>query len=231
MSPNKPLIQSINRREPRLPVLQYGIITQTRECWSSRHLISSPLRALEDATDHLCRSGFRPIATCSPSNAELVRRFGAEQTFDYHSATCGADIRAYTRNQLSHALDCIAEAETTQLCYAAIGRAGGRYVAVEPFRRTVAESRAETIEPSWFNVMTIWGRKVELGGDYSRDASPEDRTFGTRAFAAVQTLLDRGEVSTHPVKVMPGGLDGVAHGLATIRSKPPSGYKLVYKIS
>ncbi|KAI1191595.1 GroES-like protein [Nemania serpens] len=183
------------------------------------------------AIELLRTSGFRPIATCSPSNAELVRRFGAEQTFDYHSATCGADIRAYTRNQLSHALDCIAEAETTQLCYAAIGRAGGRYVAVEPFRRTVAESRAETIEPSWFNVMTIWGRKVELGGDYSRDASPEDRTFGTRAFAAVQTLLDRGEVSTHPVKVMPGGLDGVAHGLATIRSKPPSGYKLVYKIS
>ncbi|KAI1350263.1 GroES-like protein [Xylaria sp. FL0043] len=175
-------------------------------------------------------AGFRPIATCSPCNADLVQRFGAEKTFDYHSATCGADIRAYTRNQLSYAFDCVAEAETTQLCYAAIGRAGGRYVAVEPFRKTIAESRAETVEASWFNVMTIWGRKVELGGDYFRDASPEDRAFGTRSFAAVQTLLDRGEISTHPIRVMPGGLDGVTYGLAMIRSKPPSGYKLVYKI-
>lgn len=78
------------------------------------------------------------------------------------------------------------EAETTQLCYGAIGRAGGRYVAVEPFRDSVAQSRAATVEPSWFNVMTIWGRKVALGGDYARDASPEDRAFGARAFAAVQ---------------------------------------------
>lgn len=103
-------------------------------------------------------------------------------------------------------------------------------MAVEPFRKIIADSRAEMVKASWFNVMTIWGRKVELGGDYSRDASPEDRAFGTRAFAAVQTLLDRGEVATHPVKVMPGGLDGVADGLAMIRSKPPSGYKLVYQI-
>lgn len=140
-------------------------------------------------------------------------------------------MRAYTRNQLAYALDCVTEAETTQLCYAAIGRAGGRYVAVEPFRESVTQTRTGTVEPSWFNVMTIWGRKVALGGDYGRDSSPEDRAFGARAFAAVQTLLDRGLVDTHPVKVMPGGWEGVIQGVARIRSQPPSGYKLVYPIS
>ncbi|KAM0794931.1 chaperonin 10-like protein [Usnea florida] len=176
-------------------------------------------------------AGFRPIATSSPSNFPLVTRFGAEKVFDYHSPTCAADIRRYTRNQLSHALDCVTEAETTQLCYSALGRAGGRYVAVEPFRESVTQTRAGTVKPSWFNVMTIWGRKVMLGGDFGREASAEDRAFGARAFRAVQEVMDRGEVSTHPVKVMEGGLEGVVKGLAIIRSQPPSGYKFVYPIA
>ena len=172
------------------------------------------------------RAGFRPIATSSPSNFDLVTRFGAEQVFDYHSSTCADDIRRYTRNQLSYALDCVTEAETTQLCYTALGRAGGRYVAVEPFRESIAQTRASTVQPSWFNVMTIWGRKVVLGGEFGREASPEDR-----AFAAVQTIMDRGAVSTHPVKVMPGSFGGVVQGVSRIRSQPPSGYKLVYPIA
>ena len=123
------------------------------------------------------------------------------------------------------------EAETTQLCYNALGRAGGRYVAVEPFRESVTQSRADTVQPSWFNVMTIWGRKVELGGDFGREASPEDRAFGARAFAAVQSIMDRGEMSTHPVKIMPGGLEGVVQGFSRMRTQPPSGYKLVYNLA
>ncbi|KKK17015.1 hypothetical protein ARAM_003407 [Aspergillus rambellii] len=184
------------------------------------------------AIELLKTAGFRPVATSSPSNFELVKRFGAEKVFDYHDPECAEKIRAYTGNELEYALDCVAEAETTQLCYAAIGRAGGRYVAVEPFRDSIAQSRAHTIEPSWFNVMTIWGRKVELGGEYGRDASPEDRAFGARSFAAVQNLLDSGRrVTTHPVKVMPGAWEGVMQGVAQIRSQPPSGYKLVYPVA
>lgn len=79
--------------------------------------------------------------------------------------------------------------------------------------------------------MTIWGRKVELGGEYAREASAEDRAFGARSFAAVQTLLDQGRVTTHPVKVMPGAWEGVVQGVEKIRSQPPSGYKLVYIVA
>ncbi|RYP81857.1 hypothetical protein DL769_001817 [Monosporascus sp. CRB-8-3] len=183
------------------------------------------------AIELLKTAGFRPVATSSPSNFELVKQFGAEKVFDYHEPSCADQVRAYTRNQLEYALDCVAEAETTQLCYAAIGRAGGRYVAVEPFRDSIAQSRAQTVEPSWFNVMTIWGRKVQLGGEYSREASLEDRAFGARSFAIVQTLLDRGLVTTHPVKAMPGGWEGVMRGVVKIRDQPPSGYKLVYRVA
>ncbi|RYP90388.1 hypothetical protein DL770_003472 [Monosporascus sp. CRB-9-2] len=176
-------------------------------------------------------AGLRPIATCSPSNFDLVLRFGAEKVFDYNSTTCAADIRAYTRNELAYTLDCVSQADTTQLCYASMGRAGGRYVSLEPFRETVAESRALTIEPSWVMVLTIFGHKVALEGAYGREPRPQDRRFGGKAFASTQALLDRGLIKTHPVKVMPGGWKGVLQGVNMIRSQALSGQKLVYSVA
>ncbi|KAL3417501.1 Enoyl reductase LovC 2 [Phlyctema vagabunda] len=176
-------------------------------------------------------AGLRPIATCSPSNNELVLRFGAEKVFDYNSSTCAAEIRAYTSNELAYAFDCVAEAGTTELCYAAIGRAGGRYVTVEPFRDSVVKTRELTIEPSWILATSVFGNKIALDGVYGRDARSEDRDFGDRAFAVFQALLDHGGlVDTHPVKSMPGGWEGVMKGVEIIRSQPPSGFKLVYSV-
>lgn len=173
----------------------------------------------------------RPIATCSPSNFDLARRFGAEEVFDYHLNSCAATIRAYTGNNLAYALDCIAQGETTQLCYSALGRAGGRYVTLEPYRAAIAQSRALTVQPSWFMAPTLIGVEVDMHGEFARKARPEDRTFGANAFEAIQSLLDRGLVNTHPVKVMSGAWEGVVRGVDTIRSEPPSGYKLVYPVA
>lgn len=52
-------------------------------------------------------------------------------------------------------------------------------------------------------VLSIFGRKVALKGEYGRDAQPKDRQFGVVAFAAVQSFL-RVLIDTHPMKVMPG---------------------------
>ncbi|KAH9904343.1 GroES-like protein [Xylariomycetidae sp. FL2044] len=175
-------------------------------------------------------AGFRSIATASPGNFDLCLRYGAEKVFDYRSPTCAADIRAYTSNELEYAFDCIAEAETTQLCYGAIGRAGGRYVTLEPFRDSVVKARSLTIEPSWFMATQIFGEDIAMDGVYARTANLEDRAFGTEAFHVFQTLLDRGLVSSHPVKSMPGGWEGVMKGVTSMRSAPPSGFKLAYKV-
>lgn len=176
------------------------------------------------------RAGLRPIATASPGSFDLVYRFGAEKVFDYRSPDCAADIKAYTGNELAFAFDCVSQADTTQLCYAAMGRAGGRYVALEPYRESVAAARALTITPSWVMVLTIFGRQVALDGEYGRDARPEDRRFGAEAFAAVQSLLGRGLINPHPVKASPGGWKGVVDGVNIIRTQAMSGQKLVYAI-
>ncbi|KAL9598444.1 MAG: hypothetical protein Q9219_004480 [cf. Caloplaca sp. 3 TL-2023] len=176
-------------------------------------------------------AGLRPIATASPANFDLVLRFGAEKVFDYRSPTCATDIRAYTSGELAYALDCISQADTTQLCYAAIGRAGGRYVSLEPFRDTVARTRALTVEPSWIMATTMFGQEIALDGEYAREARPEDRRFTAEAFAAVQSLLERGFIDVHPIKRMQGGWEGVVKGVDLIRNQALSGQKMVYAVA
>jgi hypothetical protein len=193
----------------------------------SSSLLSFSVMADTDQCLLSYRAGLRPIATCSPSNFDLALPFGGEKVFDYNSPTCAADIRAYTRNTLAYVLHCISLANTTQLCYGAIGRAGGRYVSLEPFRESITAARP-TVESSWLMVLTVFGRKVALDGAYGRDARPGDREFGTRVFAAVRALLDRGLIDAHPVKTMAGGWAGVITGVDIIRSQTFLGYKLVY---
>lgn len=79
-------------------------------------------------------------------------------------------------------------------------------------------------------VLTIFGHKVALDGQYGRDARPEDRRFGAEAFAAVQDALYRGLIDTHPVTALPGGWEGVVKGVDIIRSQAMSGQKLVYSV-
>jgi len=86
----------------------------------------------------LCRAGLWPIATCSPSNFDLVLGFGAEKAFNYRSPDCAKEIRGYTRNGLAYAIDCVSESDSAQLCYGAIDGAGGRYCGVEPVRQAVS---------------------------------------------------------------------------------------------
>jgi hypothetical protein len=116
------------------------------------------------------------------------------------------------------------------MCYDAMGRLGGRYCSLEPFQKAVAQRRALTVEPSWLLALTIFGNKVVMDGEYGRDAQPELRKFGAKAYQAVQVLLDRGLITTHPAKVVKGGWKDVIEGVDIVRQQTVSGYKLVYSL-
>ncbi|OBT93212.1 hypothetical protein VE01_08819 [Pseudogymnoascus verrucosus] len=174
-------------------------------------------------------AGLRPIATCSPSNFTLVLEFGAEKAFNYRSPDCAKEIRAYTRNGLAYALDCVSESDSAQLCYGAIGRAGGRYCGVEPVRQAVAATRP-TVRASWLMVLTMFGGRVALDGEYAREASAVDRTLSAKIFAATQTLLDNGRIKSHPIRVLADSWAGVIQGVDIIRTGAVSGQKLVVRV-
>ncbi|KAJ9483225.1 hypothetical protein VN97_g10191 [Penicillium thymicola] len=171
-------------------------------------------------------SGLSPIATCSPSNFELVKSSGATAVFDYHEETCADDIRKHTRNSLKFVLDCISEPETMQFCYKCIGRSGGKYTALEPFPEFL-HTRPNTVVPDWVLGPTLLGKRLGWPEPFGGEGNEEYRKFGFEWFALAQELLDDGKLKTHPHKLVGESLGETLVGLKLLKDKKVSGYKLV----
>lgn len=174
-------------------------------------------------------SGLDPIVTCSPRNFTLVQSYGAVAAFDYRSPTCVADIRAATNNSLRYALDCITSQDSIQLCYAAIGRAGGKYTSLDPYPEAVAKTR-RVVVADWVLGPTMLGKDIAWPAPHGRPGSPELRTFGEEWFGVVQGLMDEGKIRNHPLQVMAGGFEDVLRGMARVKAGTVSGVKLVYNL-
>lgn len=105
----------------------------------------------------LDRSGLLPMAICSPRNYDLVKSYGAVEAFDYNSPSCASDIRTYTKNSLRYALDTITNAASMKLCYTAIGRAGGKYNALDLLPDQ--SSMRNTVKADWVMSITLSGKQ------------------------------------------------------------------------
>jgi NADPH:quinone reductase-like Zn-dependent oxidoreductase len=174
------------------------------------------------------RCGHIPIATCSPKNADLVKSYGAEAVFDYNSPTCTADIRAYTKNALRLVLDPLTEAGTMKACYECIGRAGGKYVCLEMYNER--QHTRKTVQLEFVMGSAIIGGKLALGDGYEREADPEKRRFGIGYYKQLQNLLDEGKIMPHPLRVVPGGFQGILDGIEELKYRRVSAEKLVVSI-
>ncbi|KAK2006229.1 putative enoyl reductase [Colletotrichum eremochloae] len=170
-----------------------------------------------------------PIAACSPKNADQVKAYGAEETFDYRQPDSAAKIKAFTKNNLRYALDCITTVESTTFCYAAIGRAGGKYVALDPFSPHAATRG--NIKTDWVLGPTIFGDGSSWPAPYGRPPSAEIRAYGEKLWAVAQKLVDEGKLRHHPVKVLEeSGLEQVATGMEMVKNGKLSGQKCVVRI-
>ncbi|CAG5184534.1 uncharacterized protein ALTATR162_LOCUS10957 [Alternaria atra] len=174
-------------------------------------------------------AGFGVIATSSARNVDLVRSFGADDVFDYSDPDCASKIRVHTANSLRFALDCITTPETTQLCYHALGRTGGRYVSLDPFSETVAATR-KVVSAGWVLGPELMGEEIGWPAPHGRAPNPFARKFCVMWNKTLQKLLDEGQIRTHPQVVRDAGLEGVLEGLQDIREKKISGQKLTYTL-
>lgn len=172
-------------------------------------------------------SGLRPLAVCSAKSAELALSYGAERTFDYNSPACSSEIKDYTKGRLRHVIDIISDSASIALCYHAMGRLGGTYVGLElpPQARPVRR----LVKSSWVMGQTIFGKELQLGGEYARPPMPSHRELGRRWFADVQELWHQGRIRPHPVKVgSRRGLEAVLEGVDLMRRGAVAREKLVY---
>jgi NADPH:quinone reductase-like Zn-dependent oxidoreductase len=174
-------------------------------------------------------AGFAPLVTCSPHSDQLVKSYGAEAAFDYKDPDCAAKIRTYTKNGLGYALDCITNRESMQICYASLGRAGGRYTALDPYPEDVAATR-KIIKADWVVGPTMLGMDIGWPAPHGRKANADFYKFGMEWKVLVQELMANGSIREHPLDVREGGLERVVECMDEIRSKRVSGKKLVVKL-
>ncbi|KAK9366860.1 chaperonin 10-like protein [Lipomyces kononenkoae] len=169
-------------------------------------------------------SGYVPIATCSPHNFELVKRFGAVAVFDYKDPASVAKIREFTHNNLRLAWDPISSESSAKFCADALSPSGGKYSALGDVK-----APRDDVESAFTSAYTVIG-EPHFFGSISVPAIPENYEFGKRWTSLVQRLLIAGEVMVLPPTIKRDGLKGVLEGLQLLRENKVSGEKLVYRV-
>jgi NADPH:quinone reductase-like Zn-dependent oxidoreductase len=170
-------------------------------------------------------SGYTVLTTCSPDNFGLVRRLGADKTFDYKDPSSAAAIRACTNNKLKLVLDTISVEASAQYCDAALSSEGGEYSAL-----LAVGIERDNVNDRWTLAYTAIGEEF-IFGNTPMVAKPEDKDFAAQFCELAEQLLAAGKIKVHTVKVNPDGLKGVLEGLQLLKADKVSGEKLVYNIA
>lgn len=76
-------------------------------------------------------AGYTVITTASPHSQDLVKSFGADAVFDYHSSSVVQDVIKEYPN-ISKAVDCYSEGQSTKISAEIIKNKGGKVVTLLP---------------------------------------------------------------------------------------------------
>lgn len=178
------------------------------------------------------RSGYKPIAVCSPHNFHLAQSFGAVATFDYKEPDCAQSIRAYTSGTLWYAIDCVSDDWSAEVCQKALGRAGGRRACLELQGPDVLMQR-KSVKSEFVMQYEIFGRPVSLSPHdtaYSRVANPGALELGRWWYKTLEDLLEKKMIRPHPVRKMGSSWDSILESLEHLRRGEISGEKLVVEL-
>ena len=115
-----------------------------------------------------------------------------------------------------------------EICYAAIGNAGGKYVALDPF--PIRGHTRRNVKPNWIIAFSMFNKPINWQKPYRREARPKDKEFAEHWFRLAQELIDMGAIVPHPIREENGGLEGIIGGVDMVRKGEVSGAKLVYRI-
>lgn len=157
--------------------------------------------------------------------------YGAVGTASYTSTTCVETIKSLASGiPIKHALDCITDAESAAICFSALSRGGGRYACLEDCAESWQTRRAVKVKAVMGFEML--GNDVDLGHPtYARKANPELFAIGASWAQEMQLLLDKGVMTTQPIREVEGQFEGVIKALEMLKSGEVRGEKLVIQIT
>jgi NADPH:quinone reductase-like Zn-dependent oxidoreductase len=176
------------------------------------------------------RSGYKVIATSSPSNFDLVKGYGADVVVDYKSPSCAAAISHGTSNKLYFVFDIISDSVSAKICADALTNDSTKrpiYSSLELPGKGVFPRADVELQFTW--AYTITGEDY-VGGGIHIDACVEDHEFGTKFSRTIEKLLEQGRIKAHPIEVRDGGWQEVLSGMNEVKQGKFSGRKLVFRI-
>ncbi|KAJ7244631.1 chaperonin 10-like protein [Mycena haematopus] len=161
-------------------------------------------------------TGYKVVATASPSNTEYVKSFGADIVIDYHDEEkVVEEIKKATDGKLSLVVDTISENHSTELAAKSLGPDGGIITVVLPVDDSVKNGRTDVS-------IVSSGAKIVF---HNRDPKYLD------AFRFLEETLEAKLFKPNEIEVLPKGLLSVDEGWARQRAHKISGVKLVYRIA
>ncbi|KAG4442872.1 hypothetical protein IFR05_001668 [Cadophora sp. M221] len=167
-------------------------------------------------------AGYNVVTTASPRSFELVKKYGADSAFDYHSATASADI-AKAFPSITKAFDCISEGQSTKFCDEVLKGNSGKVITLGDR----GKSKIVGVENESMVVFTVFGKAFSwlppIGPSFP--ASTVDRQALVQFYSALP--LHTEQVKPPPMKNVGSGLNNIILGLNELREGKVSGQKLV----
>ncbi|PVH81266.1 GroES-like protein [Cadophora sp. DSE1049] len=176
------------------------------------------------ATQIAKKAGCTVVVTASPRSFDLVKSYGADHVFDYRSPGAAKEIKKAFPN-ISRAMDCYSEGNSTKFCAEIIEGNGDKVIALLETKTGVSSVKSQMIMS-----FQLLGREFAwlppIGPKYP--ASPTERAALARFYGYLFTFAK--ELKSPPLKVLNGGFDDIIEGLNKIRRGEVSGSKIVVKL-
>ncbi|KIY71585.1 NAD(P)-binding protein [Cylindrobasidium torrendii FP15055 ss-10] len=176
-------------------------------------------------------AGLKVIAVASPRNHSNLRELGASACVDYKDADAVAKIKAAAGGRIDFGIDCVGVDNSSDSTVAAMSE-GGHLISIMLASSTalaLAQSKnikvefilGGTLHGFEFNIAALGGQKVPV--------IPEDYALMKKwTSTEMPYLFERNALKAPKVRVMPGGLHGIANGLKIMREGAYGAEKLVY---
>ncbi|KAL6916763.1 hypothetical protein FSHL1_008564 [Fusarium sambucinum] len=178
-------------------------------------------------------SGLRVIAIASTKNHDLLKRLGADITFDYHDEDWVDSVKDITNGKLKYAFDTIADGISSVKMANALRRSDGAHlVALSPVNRSTIESINPYVKAESIIAFTVFGRA--LGEDYAMfdnagAATPGDKHAWENYLQLVTHMLKTKDLQPNPVREV-GSLDNVIEAFRLSKEGKLSAEKAVLSV-
>jgi NADPH:quinone reductase-like Zn-dependent oxidoreductase len=170
-------------------------------------------------------SGFRVWTVCSPRNFEMVKKYGADRVWDYHTPGIEEEIKteAAKYGGIEKCIDCISTMESVKFCETVLSP-NAIYSAIGPFLKITREDLEVVITLGYSFLGDPWSQFGKIN-----EVNKEDHEAAVKFSGIADQLFASGQIKGHPTDVR-DGLESVFEGMAEHERGEVSGKKIVVRL-